>query len=232
MEKYQLHWIVGISEGKIKNMMYAMWDWLVKGGPVMIPIVGFSIVVCALIVERFVYFHKIQHNTEEFIEKITELLEQGKINEAQQLCESVSSPLARILNTGIFTLQKNPQLIRERIHEVVLDEMPKLEKYLSLISTIATIEPMLGLLGTVTGMIRCFTVIALKGTGDPQSLAGGISEALITTEAGLIVAIPILYLHNVLSDKVEHIVSSMEKGTARFIAMTEDGRRETVGGRR
>ena len=205
----------------MKNMLYAMWDWRYKGGPVMIPIVGFSIVVVALIIERFRYFRKIQHDTEEFIEKITNLLEQGKINEAQELCGAVPSPLARVLNAGITALQKNPQIVRERIHEVVVDEMPKLERYLSLISTIATIEPMLGLLGTVTGMIRCFTVIALKGTGDPQALAGGISEALITTEAGLIVAIPILYLHNVLSDKVEHIVSSMEKGIARFIAITE-----------
>lgn len=203
-------------------MVSTMYNWFVKGGPIMYPIFIFSIFGFMFIIERFIYFYKIRHNAKLFIEKIEKLWEEKKIDAIHKLCDTTPGPLAIMIKTGLETYKKNPDAVRERIMAIVSEESPKIEKYLSLISMIATIEPMLGLLGTVTGMIRCFTVIALKGTGDPQALAGGISEALITTEAGLIISIPMLYFHSILSDKVDNIISNMENASSSFLAMVEE----------
>ncbi len=203
-------------------MFYSMWNWLSKGGPVMIAIVGFSIIAVAFIIERFTYFRKLRHDETLFTESFTKLWDNNKIDDIIKLCDSTPGPLAKVMKAGVVAYRKNPRAIKARMHEVVIYEVPRLERYLSLISVIATIEPMLGLLGTVVGMIRAFTVIALKGTGDPQELAGGISEALITTEAGLIVAIPLIYLHSVLASRVDMITADIEKGVTNFIAMVEE----------
>ncbi len=203
-------------------MFYSMWNWLSKGGPVMIAIVGFSVVAITFIIERFKYFRKLRHDETLFTESFTKLWDKNKTAEIIKLCESTPGPLAKVMKAGVVAYKKNPKAIKARMHEVVISEVPKLERYLSLIAVIATIEPMLGLLGTVVGMIRAFTVIALKGTGDPQELAGGISEALITTEAGLITAIPLIYLHSVLSNRVDLITSDIERGVTNFIAMVEE----------
>ncbi len=199
-------------------MINALWNWLYKGGPVMIPIVGFSIVAVAFVIERFIYLHKINRVTQGFTEKVTDQWESGKLDEVLKLCESDNpNPLSNMLKAGFSEHHKDH--IKDKIQASVVDEIHKLEKGLSAIAVIATLEPMLGLLGTVTGMIRCFTVIALKGTGDPHVLAGGISEALITTEAGLIISIPLIYLHNVLSGKVDKIATVMEKSIVEFTSI-------------
>ena len=199
-----------------------MWQWFVKGGPVMIPIAGLSIVAITFVIERYIYFKRITHDEEHFTGEFVKLWNKNNIKKIYELCDRTPGPLAKVMKAGVTAYKKNPKAIKARMHEVVVSEMPKLERYMSLISVIATLEPMLGLLGTVTGMIRCFTVISLKGTGNPQELAGGISEALITTEAGLIIAIPLIYLHNMLSNKVDSISSDIEKGVNNFIAMVEE----------
>ena len=199
-----------------------MRNWLLKGGPVMIPIIGFSVIAVMFIIERLIYFSKIRHDDAFFTGEFARLWEDNRIDEIVNLCEKTPGPLARVMKAGILAYRKNPKSVKSRMHEVVIRELPLLEKYLSLIAVIATLEPMLGLLGTVTGLIRTFTVIALKGTADPQELSGGISEALITTEAGLIIAIPLIYMHNVLSSRVDAITSDIERGITNFIAMVEE----------
>jgi biopolymer transport protein ExbB len=203
-------------------MILSFYNWFVRGGIIMFPILIFSIIAVALIIERFLLLKKIQKNSATFSEKMEILLKEKNFEKVKNLAVSSPGPLARMIRVGIESHIKNTSLVKNKIHEVALKEVPLLEKHLSLIGTIATIEPMLGLLGTVTGMIRAFTVIALKGTGNPQALAGGISEALITTEAGLIVAIPLVYLHNILSEKVQNIISNMEQGAINFLNTIEE----------
>ncbi len=107
--------------------------------------------------------------------------------------------------------------MQEAIEEAILSELPPLKRFLSAIGIMGSISPLLGLLGTVSGMISTFNVITRFGSGDPKLLSGGISEALITTEVGLAIAIPVLLLHNHLSNRVEEIISKMEEGCAKFI---------------
>lgn len=194
-----------------------MFNWFFKGGPVMIPIIILSVASSILIIERFKYLKKMAYNTDEFMNSLEQFIKKNKKTDAIHYCQKTPGPIAKMMNAGFSVVSKGKEVIKETIHEVVLEEIPKLEKNLSTISILASISPMLGLLGTVIGMIRSFNVIALQGTGDPQALAGGISEALITTEAGLIIAIPLLFLYNMLSDRVNKLTTEMERSSIKFI---------------
>ncbi len=121
------------------------------------------------------------------------------MDKAKELANSHPGPIARMMRQGIANLGRSKDDIRESIQEAAMAEVPRLEKWLSTIAVIGTMMPIMGLLGTVTGMISTFDVITVKGTSDPKALAGGISEALITTQTGLIFALPIILLHNVLA---------------------------------
>ncbi|RLB10513.1 MAG: MotA/TolQ/Exb proton channel, partial [Deltaproteobacteria bacterium] len=107
--------------------------------------------------------------------------------------------------------------LEDRLQEAILNEIPALERFLSTIIILAEISPLLGLLGTVTGIINTFHVITLYGTGDPRIMSSGISEALVTTMLGLMVAIPVMFFHTLLSTKVENMISRMEKAAISFV---------------
>jgi biopolymer transport protein ExbB len=194
-----------------------MLDLIVKGGPVMVPIILCSVISLALIVERCLSLRRRRILKYEILQRIEELLRDRKIPEATTLCKRYPSSMTRILLAAILNHDKSRQDIKEIIEDAGRHELPVLERYLTVLGTIASISTLLGLLGTITGMIKTFNVIAALGYGHPEALAGGISEALITTAAGLAVAIPTVVVYNYFTSKVDALVLEMEKNSLRML---------------
>ncbi|MBM3246656.1 MAG: MotA/TolQ/ExbB proton channel family protein [Candidatus Omnitrophica bacterium] len=199
----------------------SMWQLFLAGGPVMWPILLCSIFALAIILEKFWHLHKIKIDAQDFLSSILDKMKHHQIKEALQVCDSVHSPLANILKAGILKYDRTRIQIKEAIEDASLYEIPRLEKNLSTLATIAHISPLLGLLGTVTGMVRCFQVIQAKATSfhpvSPGDLAGGIWEALLTTVAGLVVAIPTFVAYNYLVSRINSFILEMEKASTELV---------------
>lgn len=194
-----------------------MLDFIIKGGPVMAPILLCSVISLAIIVERGLSLRRQRILRYEILQRIEELLRDRKIPEATTLCKRYPSSMTRILLAAILNHDKTRPEIKEIIEDAGRHEVPVLERYLSVLGTIASVATLLGLLGTIAGMIKTFNVIAALGYGHPEALAGGISEALITTAAGLGVAIPTLVVYNYFTSKVDSLVVEMEKNSVRML---------------
>lgn len=212
--------------------LLGMSDFIQKGGPVMYPIIFCSILALAVVLERFYNLHKARIDTKDFMSKIASTLKRNKIMEAIEMCNSTPGPIAQIMKAGILKHDRSRGEIREAIDDAGAHEVPRLEKNLDVLATIAHISPLLGLLGTVTGMIRAFQVIQEKSTSlypvNPGDLAGGIWEALITTVAGLSVAIPTFVAYNYFVSRVDGFVLDMEKSATDLlnILTTKSGKYE------
>ncbi len=183
---------------------------LTKGGIIIYPLLLSSIISLTVILERLYHFIR----TPEFIKdnimkEIKARIKRGNIEEAVTICDKNGGPVAKVLKRGILNLNKESEDIVKLMEEVKWDEFPKLEKRLGLLNFIGKISPSLGLLGTVTGMIRTFHVLSMNG--EAQQLAGGISEALITTAVGLIISIPTLGAYHYFTTKIQSMVNHTEK---------------------
>ncbi len=194
--------------------LYFKVEMINKGGPVMIAILLCSISALAIILERFISIHNNRVDTDKLMDEITLALKRNRIKDAMDICDQTPGPTAQIMKAGISRYDRGRQEIREAIEEAGLQEVPRLEKNLGSLATIAHISPLLGLLGTVTGMVSTFQIIQQKAQAmhpvDPSVLAQGIWEALITTVAGLIVAIPSFVAYNYFVAKVASLVHEME----------------------
>jgi biopolymer transport protein ExbB len=194
-----------------------MLEWIVQGGPVMVPLLLCSVISLSIIVERCLSLRRNRILKYDILQRIEELLRDRKIPEASTLCKRYPSSMTRILLAAILNHDKSRQEIKEIIEDAGRQEVPVLERYLTILGTIASISVLLGLLGTVTGMIRTFKAIAALGYGHPEALASGISEALIATATGLGIAIPTLVLYNFFTSKVDSLVLEMEKNSQRLL---------------
>ncbi len=198
-----------------------LWQVFLAGGPVMWPILLCSIFAFAIILDKFWYTHKIRIDAQEFLNSILEKMKRHQIKEALQTCDKTKSPISHILKAGILKYDRPRPQIKEAIEDASLYEIPKLEKNLTALATIAHISPLLGLLGTVTGMVKCFQTIQAKSTTfnpvAPGDLAGGIWEALLTTVAGLVVAIPTYVAYNYLVSRVNNFILEMEKASTELV---------------
>ncbi len=188
-----------------------MLELLQKGGIIMGFIILLSLIAAVIIIERLIYFRRIRVDEETLINRLKTTLQKGHHDEALAICESNPAPITNLMRVGIEYRQFPKREIREAILDAANLEIPKLERYLSALGTIAHITPLLGLLGTVTGNIRAFGVLGSFGSiGDPGLLAKGISEALLTTAAGIIVALPVISFYNYLVNKVSHMIIRLE----------------------
>ncbi len=195
-----------------------MWELIQKGGVVMYPILLCSILTLAIFFEKLWSLRYSKIISEKFLKEVEDFIRNGKFNEAIALCSASDSSIARILFAGLKRVGKPTEIIKEAITEQGRQEASLMEKYLTALGTISGVSPLLGLLGTVTGMIKTFNVLAIsKKLGDPSMLSSGISEALITTAAGLIVAIPSFVLYKYFSSKVDKLVVKMEAISLKFI---------------
>jgi len=181
------------------------------GGWLMIPILACSLISISLILERFFSLRRARAYSKDLMDNIREILKHNRIAEAITLCEETGGPLAFILKAGLMKKGMPRVEIREAIEDAGLLVIPSLERYLSVLATIANITPLLGLLGTVVGMTEAFMVIQSHGGAvTPGDLAGGIGTALLTTVWGLIVAIPTLVAYNYYVTQVDSMVWEME----------------------
>ena len=199
----------------------SLWQMFLAGGPVMWPILLCSIFAMAIILEKFWHVNKISIDMQQFLGSVLDKMKHHQVKEALEICEKTKSPISHILKAGILKYDRPRPQIKEAIEDASLYEIPRLEKNLSMLATIAHISPLLGLLGTVTGMVRCFQTIQAKATSfhpvSPGDLAGGIWEALLTTVAGLIVAIPTFIAYNYLVSRINSFILEMEKASTELV---------------
>lgn len=183
----------------------------------MVPILLCSVVAMAIIAERFWTLQRRRIAPEDLVLQVWQWAKGGQLDEERIRALRTGSPLGRILAAGLVNRDQARELMKESIEDVGRHVVHELERYLNALGTIASVTPLLGLLGTVIGMIKVFTVITLQGIGDPGVLAGGISEALITTAAGLTVAIPSLMFHRFFRGRIDELVVTMEQEALKMI---------------
>ncbi len=210
---------VDLSRGEILTQYGSERDvleWLRSGGVLVWPILMVGLVAFLLIIERLIFLLRIKANSEKLMARIQQLAAKDRWQECQDYCsQHDKAPVCRVLRAGLGSLGGNGEILENALQEAFMKELPRLERFLSTISVLAAVAPSLGLLGTVSGMINTFHAITIYGTGDPRMLSGGISEALITTQLGLMVAVPVLILHHFLERRVDAIIGEMEeKSTA------------------
>ena len=182
-----------------------------KGGPIMVLIILLSIVAGVIIVERLLFFRRIRMDEEKFIDRLKSAIKKSHYDEAIDICENNITPLSNLMKVGIKHRSYGKSEIKESILAAANLEVPQLERYLTSLGTIAHISPLLGLLGTVTGNIKAFGVLGHMGSvADPSLLATGISEALLTTAAGIIVSIPSVAFYNYLVGKANNTITNLE----------------------
>ncbi len=188
-----------------------MYQFVMKGGYLMYPIMICSVLTLAILFERLFALRRSRIIPDKFIIEVSDLVRQQRMEDALTQCRLNNSSIARVLMAGISRHNKSRQQVKEAIEDVGRLEAANLERFLTILGTIAGIAPLLGLLGTVTGMIKAFSVISHAGIGNPQMLAGGISEALITTATGLTVAIPAFVFYKLLRSRVDKRILRMER---------------------
>ncbi len=193
-----------------------MWEIVKAGGPFMVPIILCSIAAVGILLERLWTLQRKRVLPQELIKKVTQLADSNQVNEKVIDALEKNSPLGRVLAAALANRDRGREIMMERVEDTGRHVVHELERFLNTLGTIESISPLLGLLGTVTGIIRAFNAVMMGGMGDPRLLAGGISEALITTAGGLAVVIPSFIAYRYLRGKVERIVIDMEKIAVKF----------------
>lgn len=207
-----------------------MWDFMVKGGPIMWLILICSVLAVGILIERLISLRQEQIDTQSFMDQISKSIRRNKIKEALDLCDRTHGPIANILKAGILKHDRPRSEVREVIEDAAMREVPRLEKNLPVLATVAHIAPLLGLLGTVTGMVSAFQVIENKASAlnpiNPGDMAGGVWEALLTMAFGLCVAIPTFVAYNYLVSRVDGFVLDMERSATELLNMLGEKREE------
>lgn len=194
------------------------YELIARGGVLMWPILLCSIIALTITIERFLALRRAGVDAREFMDTMRQVLRQDRIQEALEQCDESKAPIARIVKAGLLKHNRPKDDIREAIEDAARFEVPKLERYLSGLATCASVAPMLGLLGTVQGMIKCFAQIQNgRGQVSPADLAEGIGNALVATAAGLVVAIPALIVYNHFVTRVQGMVTEMEAGSSELM---------------
>lgn len=199
-----------------------MWELFQAGGPFMWPLALCSIIAIAIILERLWTLQPKRVMPADLTRRTWSLIEAGQVNDKVIAALEANSPLGRILATGLAHRHRSREVMMERLEDSGRHVAHDLERFLNTLGTIASISPLLGLLGTVTGIIKAFSVIYAGGLGDPTALAGGISEALLTTAFGLSIAIPAYISYRYLRGRVEAIVVRIEQDVVRFADALND----------
>ncbi len=202
-----------------------MFEIIKAGGWVMVPILLASVVASAIAVERFWTLQPKRVLPENLVAQAWQWLRAGSLDEKKIHALRIGSPLGRVLAAGLVNRAHERAVIKESIEEAGRVVAYELERHLNTLGTIAAISPLMGLLGTVFGMIRMFGALKLNGVGNPTALSGGIAEALITTAAGLTVAIPAMYFFRFFRGRVEMLVVNMEQEALKLVEVL-NGQRE------
>jgi len=185
-------------------------ELLSRGGPLMIALLVCSVLSLAIIIERMFSLRKSRLMRIDILMEVEMAIKKKDLTGALEWANKATSPMTKIAKVALINSDKPKEDLKASIEEAGRIEIPKMEKFMTILQTITVISPLLGLLGTVTGMIKVFQTIVTEGTGNATILAGGISEALLTTAAGLSIAIPTLIFYNYFNKKIEHLIVEME----------------------
>ncbi|MDO6440559.1 MULTISPECIES: MotA/TolQ/ExbB proton channel family protein [unclassified Marinobacter] len=207
-----------------------MFELLKAGGILMVPIVACSILALAIILERFWTLRASRVAPPQTINELWRWIKKKELNGRKLKALQSSSPMGRVLAGGLINAKHGREIMKESIEHEASQVIHDLERFLNPLGTVATITPLLGLLGTVIGMIKVFAEIQLAGVGNAGNLAGGISEALITTAAGLSVAIPALICHRYFIRRVDELVVGMEQEAIKLVEVVHGDREIDVEG--
>lgn len=202
-----------------------MFEIIKAGGWLMLPIIACSVVALAIVIERLWSLKRSRVIPPQLVAQIWQWAQQGQLTEERIRELRAGSPLGRVLAAGLINRNHSREVMKEGIEETGRHVAHELERFLNTLGTIAAITPLLGLLGTVIGMISVFSVITDVGVGNPGQLAGGISEALITTATGISVAVPSLIFHRYFRGKVDELVVVMEQEAIKLVEVMH-GERE------
>ena len=202
-----------------------MFELVIAGGWLMLPIIVCSIIALAIIAERLWTLRIKRVIPRTLVAQVWEWANEHKLDVERMQKLRSGSPLGRVLAAGLMNRNASREIMKEAIEDTGRHVVHELERYINTLGTIASISPLLGLLGTVIGMIKVFTVITTVGVGDPATLAGGISEALITTAAGLTVAIPSVIFHRYLKRKIDELVLGMEQEAMKLVEVLHGERK-------
>ena len=202
-----------------------MFELLAAGGWVMPVIVLCSVIALGICIERSVALNPDRIAPPHLLANVWKQLKAGELDAQRLKASRQGSPLGAILAAGLVNRSQGRDVMKESIQEAAGHVVHDLERYLNTLGTVAAVAPLLGLLGTVVGMIRVFTEITVQGTGNANALAGGISEALITTAAGLVVAIPALVMHRFFTGKIDTIVVGLEQVSIKLVDALHTGKK-------
>jgi biopolymer transport protein ExbB len=194
-----------------------MIEIIKAGGWLMLPIILCSVVAAAIIIERLWTLQRGRVLPADLTSKVWEWARDRQLDDKHLRGLAANSPLGMVLSAGLANRNQSREVMKEVVEDTGRHVVHDLERYLNSLGTIAAISPLLGLLGTVIGMVKVFTAITIAGVGNPTALAGGISEALITTAAGLSVAIPSLIGYRYLRGRVDELVVEMEKEAMKLV---------------
>jgi biopolymer transport protein ExbB len=203
----------------------SLWQQVLKGGPIVWPILAILAVGLVLVFERIVFLLRNQMDADSLTRRIASMAAKQDWAVCQKACTHYAGkPVARVVAAGLDCCHMPREAMENALQEAILREVPPMERFLSTLGMLAAIAPLLGLLGTVTGMIDTFHVITRFGAGDPRMMSGGISEALVTTMLGLSVAIPIMLAHSLLNRAVDKRIGQMEEKAVALVNIVHKSR--------
>jgi len=214
---------------KIESTEQTLWEHVRKGGPVMVPILVMAVAVLVVASYRWIGLALLRNPSQKQVKALLDTVAKRDPRHSVEKAKTLPGPVGKMLVAGVEHLNEPPELIEEVMYEIVLATRLRLQRLLPFVAICAGVAPLLGLLGTVTGIINTFKLITVFGSGDVKTLSGGISEALITTEFGLIVAIPSLLVYAFLSRKARRVVNHMEKAGIALVNEVIRSRHKGVG---
>ena len=187
----------------------------------MVILLGCSVVVLTFIFERLLYLRHTAVDADKFFGHVREAIGTGGAEAGVSICNTSSSPLAAVVRTGLEEKSKNPRAAAELMDAAAIEQRSKLEKNLNVLGTLGNISPLIGLFGTIVGIIRAFHALAVSGSAGPSVISAGIAEALITTAAGLVVAVPAVIFYNYFLGKTDNVMTEVESVRKKLLVMLE-----------
>jgi biopolymer transport protein ExbB len=188
-----------------------MFDLLLKGGPILWVILALAVPVLAILAERILYFRRIALDEDKLFARVKGAVEKGHWDEAMAICDTVEAPLAGLIRAAVEHRSLPDADLKEAVRDAAVRELPAIEHTIQAVNVIAGISPLMGLLGTVSGIINSFNVLGSFGAvSDPSVLAKGISEALLTTAAGIVIAVPSMVIYAWLAGKANSVIGRLE----------------------
>jgi len=201
-----------------------VWELISAGGWLMLPILVSSVIAVAIVIERLWTLRASKIAPPNLLSQVWRWVKDGQLDAVKLKTLRADSPLGEVLAAGLANSRHGREIMKESIQEAAGKVIHEMERYLSTLGTIAAITPLLGLLGTVVGMIDVFSAIMIQGTGNTGALAGGISTALVTTAAGLTVAIPALFFHRFFVRRIDELVIAMEQEATKLVEVVQGNR--------